>query len=86
MIFEGRFDKEEACDTIVWACIIEQQRKNEKEIHHGLKQAHTNEFPHNNQPKIGFRNGGEYGREVQQLGGVGERDTIVFGGGEVKGR
>jgi hypothetical protein len=32
---------------------IEQQRKKEKEKHHGLKHTYTNEFPHNNQPEIG---------------------------------
>jgi len=67
---ERRCNEQEACDTIVGACIIEQQRKKEKEIHHGLKQAHTNEFPHNNLPKIGVRNSGEYGGEVRQPGGV----------------
>ena len=56
----------------------EQQRKKEK-IHHGLKQPKTNQFPHNNQPKIGVRNVGEYGREVRQIGGVrGKCDTIVW--------
>ena len=59
---------------------------NEHEIHCGLRQPPHDEFPHNNQPKVGGRNGGEYGGEVQQVGGVWERDTIVFGGGEVKGR
>ena len=51
---------------------IEQQRKKENEKHHGLKQAHTNEFPHNNQPKIGVHNRGAYGGEVRQAGGVRE--------------
>ena len=40
-------------------------RKNEqKKIHHGLKRPKTNQFPHNNQPKIGVRNRGEYVGEV----------------------
>ena len=52
---------------------IEQQRK--KEIHHGLKRPQANQFPHNNQPKIGVRNGGEYGGEV---GAWVMRDTIVW--------
>jgi hypothetical protein len=51
---------------------IEQRRKKEKEKLHGLKRPHTNEFPHNNQPKIGIPNSGEYGGEVQQAGGVWE--------------
>ena len=59
---------------------------NEHEIHCGLRQPPHDEFPHNNQPKVGGCSGGEYGGEVQQVGSVGERDTIVFGGGEVKGR
>ena len=59
---------------------------NEHEIQCGLRQPPHNEFPHNNQQKIGVHNGGEYRKEVQKSGGVGERDTIVFGGGEVKGR
>ena len=29
---------------------IEQQRKKDKEIHHGFKRPQTNHFPHNNQP------------------------------------
>ena len=34
---------------------------------------------HNNQPKIGVCNGGEYGGEVQRVGGAqGKRDTIVW--------
>ena len=67
---ERRCNEQEACDTIFGACIIEQQRKKEKEIHHGLKQAHTNEFSQDNQPKIGVRNSGEYGGEMRQAGGV----------------
>ena len=69
---ERRCNEQVACDTIVWPCIIEQQRKKEKEIHHGLKQEHTNEFPHNNLPKIGIRNSGKNGGEVRQVGGVRE--------------
>jgi len=38
---------------------------------------------HNNQPKTGSRNGGDYGGEARRAGGVGKRDIIVFGGGEV---
>ena len=67
---ERRCNEQEACDTIVGACIIEQQRKKEKEIHHGLKQANTNEISHDNQPKKGVHNSGEYGGEVRQAGGV----------------
>ena len=48
---------------------IEQQRKKGKEKHHGLKRPHTNEIPHNNQPKISVWNSGEYGGEVWQAGG-----------------
>ena len=64
---DGRCDELEArgkYDTIVVA-EIEQQRKKKKEIHHGLKGPQTNQFPHNNQPKIGIHNRGKYGREVQ---------------------
>ena len=54
-------------------------KKKEKEIHHGLKWPQTNQFPHNNQPKIGVRNVGEYGREVRRVGGAwGKCDTIVW--------
>ena len=56
---------------------------NEHEIHCGLRQPPHDEFPHNNKPKIGVHNGGEYGGEVQQVVGVGEHYTIVFGGYEV---
>jgi len=51
---------------------IEQQRKKEKETHHGLKRPHTNQFSHNNQPKIGVHNRGKYGGEVRQAGGMWE--------------
>ena len=66
---EGRCDELEArgkYDTTVVAK-IEQQRKKKKEIHHGLKGSETNQFPHNNQPKICVCNGGEYGGEVRQV-------------------
>jgi len=51
---------------------------NEHERHCGLIQPPHDEFPHNNQPKIGVRNRGEYGGEVRQVGGVEESDTIVL--------
>jgi len=43
---------------------------------------------HNNQPKTGGRDGGDYGGEAQRAGGVGKHNIIIFwrGGsiGEVK--
>ena len=32
---------------------------------------HIDDFPHNNQPKIGVRDGGEYEEEVRRAGGAG---------------
>ena len=78
---EGRCDKWEArgkCDTIVWQK-NEKKRKKENQIHHGLKRPQTNQFQSINQPKIDVRNRGEYGGEVQQVGGaLGKHDTIVW--------
>ena len=52
---------------------------NGHEIHCGLRQPPNDEFPHEKQPKIGLYNGGEYGGEVQQVGGArGMRDAIVW--------
>ena len=68
---ERRCNEQESCgkcDTIVWVCIkLSNKDKKKKEIHH-----HTNEFAHNNQPKIGIHNSGENGGEVRQAGGVRE--------------
>ena len=38
---------------------------------------------HNNQPKTGGRNGGDYGGEARRAGGTGKHDIIVFWRGEV---
>ena len=45
---------------------------NKHEIHRRFKWPPFDEFTHNNQPKIGARNGGENGGEVRQVGGTGE--------------
>ena len=37
---------------------------NKHEIHHGLRWPPPNEYTHNNQPKTGDHNGGEYGGKV----------------------
>jgi len=41
-------------------------------VHSQFKWLLTNEFPHNNQPKIGVHISGEYGGEIQQAGSAGE--------------
>ena len=38
------------------------------------------DFPHSNKPKIGGRDGGEYGGEVRRAGGAGEAHFHCFGG------
>ena len=70
---EGKCNEQEACgkcDTIVWTKKLSNKEKRKK--HHGLKPPQTNELPHNNQPKIGVHNSGEYVGEVQQARGAGE--------------
>jgi len=46
----------------------------------GLSRLPIDNFPHNNQPKIGDRDAGEYEGEVRQAGGVGEAQYHCFGG------
>jgi len=60
---------------------IERRKINENEIQHGLRWLPINEIVHNNQPKTGGRDGGDYGGEAQRAGGAGKRDIIVFGRG-----
>ena len=55
---------------------IEQQKNNKNEIYHGLRRLLTDEFSHNNQLKIGVRNGVEYGGEVQQEEVRGKHDNV----------
>ena len=53
-------------------------------IRRGLRWPLIDKKTHNNQPKTGGRDGVDYGGEARQVGGVGKRDTIIFGGGEVQ--
>ncbi len=46
----------------------------------GLRRLPINNFPHNNQPKIGVRDRGEYEGEVRRAGGEGEAQYHCFGG------
>ena len=46
----------------------------------GLRRLPIDNFPHNNQPKIGVRDAREYEGEVQQVGGAGEAQYHCFGG------
>jgi hypothetical protein len=46
----------------------------------GLRRLPINNFSHNNQPKIGVRDAGEYEGEVRQAGGTGEVQYHSFGG------
>jgi len=58
--------------------------KNKKnKIRRGLRWPPIGKKTHNNQPKTGGCDGGDYGREERRAGGVGKRDIIVFWRGEV---
>jgi len=46
----------------------------------GLRRLLIDNFPHNNQPKIGVREAGEYEGEVRRAGGEGEVQYHCFGG------
>jgi hypothetical protein len=59
---------------------IERQKINKHEIHHGLRQPSIDNGSHNNQPKTGSCNVGEYGGEVRRAGHVGEARYHHFGG------
>ena len=78
---KGRCDELEACgkyDTI-FVAKNEQQSKKKKKYTMAFKGPQTNQFPHNNQPKIGVCYEGEYGGEVRRVGGArGKCDTIVW--------
>ena len=52
-------------------------------IRRGLRWPPIGKKSHNNQPKTGGRNGGDYGGEARRAGGTGKRDIIVFWRGEV---
>jgi hypothetical protein len=51
---------------------VEQRKNNENKIHDGINQPTIGGPKHNNQPKIGSRNGGEHGGDMRQTGRVGE--------------
>ena len=63
---------------IVWG--DELIKNNIYKIHRGLRQMPIDDLKHNNQPKIGVRDGGEYGGEVHQAGGAGEAQFHSFWG------
>jgi len=41
-------------------------------------------YTHNNQPKTGGRDGGDYGGEARRVGGARKCNIIIFGGAKVK--
>jgi hypothetical protein len=49
-----------------------------------LRRLPIDDFPHNNQPKIGVRDGRKYEGEVQGAGDTGEVQFHCFGGMEVR--
>ena len=59
---------------------IERQKINKHEIHHDLRQPSINNGSHNNQPKTGVRDGGEYGEDVRRSGGTGASAIPLFWG------
>jgi len=82
---------EEACwsgsaggDTIQSFGAANGATKNKKNnLHRGLRLPPINNNTHNNQPKTGGRNGGDYGGDARRAGGTGKHDIIVFWRGEV---
>ncbi len=67
------------CHNIVWG-INGAAKKIQYEIHHGLNWPPIDHFTHNNQPKTGSRDGGEYEGEIRQAGGGGESMVLSFWG------
>ena len=59
---------------------MERQKKQRFGWGLGLRRLPIDNFPHNNQPKIGVRDGGEYEGEVRQAGGAGEANYHCVGG------
>jgi hypothetical protein len=57
----------------------EQQKKLRDGLGLGHRRPPIKNFTHNNQPKTGGRNGGDYEGEVQQAGGTGEAQYHCFG-------
>ena len=58
---------------------MEQQQKTERWTGPWPWRLPIDDFPHNNQPKIGGWDGGEYGGEVRRAGGTGEAHVHCFG-------
>jgi hypothetical protein len=50
----------------------------------GLRWLPINQYTHNNQPKTGGRDGGDYGGEARRVGGARKCNIIIFGGAKVK--
>ncbi len=55
-------------------------QKNENKIHGGVNRPPIGGSKHNNQPKTGGRDGGEYGGDMRRAGRVGEAQCHHFGG------
>ena len=54
--------------------------KKERWAARGHRRPPIEHFTHNNQPKTGGRDGGEYGGKVRQVGGAGGARYHCFGG------
>jgi hypothetical protein len=55
---------------IVWGWQIERQKNKKMKYTVAFGQPMINNGSHNNQPKTGIRNGGEYGEDVCRFGGA----------------
>ena len=64
-----------------FGCRIDWQKLTKEKIHLGHRRPPIKHFTHNNQPKTGGRDGGEYGGKMRQVGGVGEAQYHRVGGG-----
>ncbi len=68
------------CHMIVWGWQIERQKNKKMKYTIAFGQRMIDNGSHNNQPKTGVRDGGEYGEDVRWLGGGGGRARPLFWG------
>jgi hypothetical protein len=66
------------CCIIVWGWQIERQKNKKNQYTVAFGGLPINNGSHNNQPKTGIRNRGEYGEDVRWLGGTGGSATPLF--------
>jgi hypothetical protein len=65
---------------IVWGWQIEQQKNKKRKYTVAFGRPMIDNGSHNNQPKTGVHNGGEYGEDVRRSGGTGGSTIPLFWG------